>query len=243
MWRNNLANMAAAADILENLGDDREEEEEDGEPSNFQAWYVRSANNIRSRDRSEARLEQEAESESGDQEMEDGLEEELETRERLEVAEPEFERPQERFLGHMFRSLSIDTAEAAPVEAVAVGGPGPALASLPSNHNPFLGEPGPGNSGNGNFGGGAIPRRNSGYVRNVNQGPGTLYNWQATKTTVNERFAFMFNNEILADVHFKVNERECIVLCLHKIISGWSRRIRAEDSCSQVRALSRLRCV
>ena len=76
-------------------------------------------------------------------------------------------------------------------------------ASLPSNHNPFLGEPGAGNSGNGNFGG-AIPRRNSGYVRNVNQGPGTLYNWQATKTTVKERFAFMFNNEILADVHFKV---------------------------------------
>jgi len=198
--RNNLANVAAAADILENLGDDREEDEEDGEPSNFQAWYVRSANNSRSRERSEARLEQEAESESGDQEMEDGLEEELETRER-EGTEPEFERP-ERFLGHMFRSLSIDTAEAAPVEAAAVAG-APALASLPSNHNPFLGEPGPGNSGNGNFGG-AIPRRNSGYVRNVNQGPGTLYNWQATKTTVNERFAFMFNNEILADVHFKV---------------------------------------
>merc|ERR1719480_613880 len=57
--RNNLANMAAAADILENLAGDDREEEEDGEPSNFQAWYVRSANNSRSRDRSEARLEQE----------------------------------------------------------------------------------------------------------------------------------------------------------------------------------------
>jgi hypothetical protein len=31
-----------------------------------------------------------------------------------------------------------------------------------------------------------------------------LYNWLATKTTVKERFAFMFNNEILEDVHFKV---------------------------------------
>ena len=200
--RNNLANMAAAADILENLaGDDREEEE--GEPSNFQAWYVRSANNSRSRDRSEARLEQEAESESGDQEMEDGLEEELglDTTGEREGADPEFERA-ERYVGHMFRSLAMEQAEAAPGEAAAVDGV-PGLASLPSNHNPFLGEPGPGNSGNGNFGG-AIPRRNSGYVRNVNQGPGTLYNWQATKTTVNERFAFMFNNEILADVHFKV---------------------------------------
>ncbi len=47
-------------------------------------------------------------------------------------------------------------------------------------------------------------RDTTSYVRNVNQGPGTLYNWQATKTTVKERFAFMFNNEILADVHFKV---------------------------------------
>ncbi len=44
-------------------------------------------------------------------------------------------------------------------------------------------------------------------MRNVNQGPGTLYNWQATKATVKERFAFMFNNEILADVHFKVRPR------------------------------------
>ncbi|XP_077988705.1 BTB/POZ domain-containing protein 2-like [Glandiceps talaboti] len=32
------------------------------------------------------------------------------------------------------------------------------------------------------------------------------YNWQATKTTVKERFAFMFNNEILSDVHFIVGK-------------------------------------
>ncbi|KAJ8367460.1 hypothetical protein AAFF_G00317570 [Aldrovandia affinis] len=28
------------------------------------------------------------------------------------------------------------------------------------------------------------------------------YNWQATKSTVKERFAFLFNNEVLSDVHF-----------------------------------------
>eukprot|EP00088_Acartia_fossae_P037184 TRINITY_DN38355_c0_g2_i7.p1 TRINITY_DN38355_c0_g2~~TRINITY_DN38355_c0_g2_i7.p1 ORF type:complete len:909 (-),score=209.45 TRINITY_DN38355_c0_g2_i7:467-3193(-) len=75
--------------------------------------------------------------------------------------------------------------------------------------------------------GGALPRgerRNASYLRN--QPPnnssssvgtsscstsgtspgsvGTLYNWQATKTSVHERFAFMFNNELLADIHFKV---------------------------------------
>ncbi|KAF4531588.1 hypothetical protein B566_EDAN010054 [Ephemera danica] len=31
-----------------------------------------------------------------------------------------------------------------------------------------------------------------------------VYNWQSTKTTVKERFAFMFNNEVLSDVHFLV---------------------------------------
>lgn len=30
------------------------------------------------------------------------------------------------------------------------------------------------------------------------------YNWQATKTTVKERFAFVFNTETLCDVHFIV---------------------------------------
>ena len=215
--RNNLANMAAAADILENLaGDNREEE--DGEPSNFQAWYVRSANNSRgrSRDRSEARLEQEQESEP-DQDMEDGMEElgldHGDAAGDRDTTDPEteaaFERLEydrtDRFDRNMFRSLSLEQAEGpAPADNLAMMAGSPSLAaSLPSNHNPFLGEPGAGNSGNGNFGG-AIPRRNSGYVRNVNQGPGTLYNWQATKTTVKERFAFMFNNEILADVHFKV---------------------------------------
>lgn len=30
------------------------------------------------------------------------------------------------------------------------------------------------------------------------------YNWQATKTTLKERFLFLFNNELQADVHFVV---------------------------------------
>uniref|UniRef100_T1IJ94 BTB domain-containing protein n=1 Tax=Strigamia maritima TaxID=126957 RepID=T1IJ94_STRMM len=32
------------------------------------------------------------------------------------------------------------------------------------------------------------------------------YNWQSTKTSVKERFAFMFNNETLSDVHFIVGK-------------------------------------
>lgn len=36
--------------------------------------------------------------------------------------------------------------------------------------------------------------------------PTPHYNWQATKTNVKERFAFMFNNEILSDVHFIVGK-------------------------------------
>lgn len=33
-----------------------------------------------------------------------------------------------------------------------------------------------------------------------------VYNWQATKCTVKERFAFLFNNEVLSDVHFLVGK-------------------------------------
>ena len=32
------------------------------------------------------------------------------------------------------------------------------------------------------------------------------YNWQATKSTVKERLCFMYNNETMADVHFKVGK-------------------------------------
>ncbi|RXG72434.1 BTB/POZ domain-containing protein 2 [Armadillidium vulgare] len=35
-----------------------------------------------------------------------------------------------------------------------------------------------------------------------------MYNWQASMTTVKERFAFLFNNEILSDVHFRVGRGE-----------------------------------
>ena len=199
MFHRNLANMAGQ-ELLENLQDDLSQDEDHNEPSNFQAWYVRSANNSRSRERSAARLEQEQESEP-DQDMEETLEGEGGGElgdllgEGLEAAGGAVG-GYERFERHLFRSLSLEQ------EGASLPAPGP-QPSLPSNHNPFLGEPG----GNGNLGaaaGGAVPRRNGGYVRNVNQGPGTLYNWQATKTTVKERFAFMFNNEILADVHFKV---------------------------------------
>lgn len=33
-----------------------------------------------------------------------------------------------------------------------------------------------------------------------------VYNWQATKTTLKERFAFLFNSEVLSDVHFLVGK-------------------------------------
>lgn len=45
---------------------------------------------------------------------------------------------------------------------------------------------------------------NSGCSQSLHSNSHPVYNWQATKTTVKERFAFMFNNEILCDVHFIV---------------------------------------
>uniref|UniRef100_A0A8C2DPQ1 BTB/POZ domain-containing protein 2-like n=1 Tax=Cyprinus carpio TaxID=7962 RepID=A0A8C2DPQ1_CYPCA len=63
------------------------------------------------------------------------------------------------------------------------GGAEPALRSTPSVHNP--------------------PRQSVCPIL-VYREP--VYNWQATKSTVKERFAFLFNNEVLSDVHFLVGK-------------------------------------
>ncbi|CAG9790760.1 unnamed protein product [Diatraea saccharalis] len=48
---------------------------------------------------------------------------------------------------------------------------------------------------------------------------GRLHNWQATKTTVKERLSFLFNNEILCDVHFIVGkEANQQVIPAHKFV-------------------------
>lgn len=48
---------------------------------------------------------------------------------------------------------------------------------------------------------------------------GRLHNWQSTKTTVKERLSFLFNNEILCDVHFIVGrEANQQVIPAHKFV-------------------------
>ncbi|XP_068622676.1 BTB/POZ domain-containing protein 1-like [Battus philenor] len=48
---------------------------------------------------------------------------------------------------------------------------------------------------------------------------GRLHNWQATKMTVKERLSFLFNNEILSDVHFIVGkEANQQVIPAHKFV-------------------------
>jgi len=41
-------------------------------------------------------------------------------------------------------------------------------------------------------------------LRPVAAGAHPSYNWQATKATLKDRFIFLFNNELQADVHFIV---------------------------------------
>ncbi|XP_018019048.1 serine-rich adhesin for platelets [Hyalella azteca] len=54
-------------------------------------------------------------------------------------------------------------------------------------------------------------------VFNAKAGP--VYNWQATLTTVKDRFAFLFNNEILSDVQFVVGRgEEEQVIPAHKFV-------------------------
>lgn len=53
------------------------------------------------------------------------------------------------------------------------------------------------------------PVASSSVIENLqptNNTGGRLHNWQATKTTVKERLSFLFNNEILCDVHFIVGK-------------------------------------
>ncbi|XP_060037986.1 BTB/POZ domain-containing protein 2 isoform X1 [Erinaceus europaeus] len=76
-------------------------------------------------------------------------------------------------------------AAPAPGNAAAAAAPGPAAAAP----GPAAAAPGPASA----------------------EEPGALlrepaYNWQATKPTVQERFAFLFNNEVLCDVHFLVGK-------------------------------------
>ncbi|XP_033107369.1 BTB/POZ domain-containing protein 2-like [Anneissia japonica] len=50
-----------------------------------------------------------------------------------------------------------------------------------------------------------VAHPNPGHLH-IHHAPAAPYNWQAGKTTVKERFAYMFNNEILSDVHFIVGK-------------------------------------
>uniref|UniRef100_H3BDW6 BTB domain containing 1 n=1 Tax=Latimeria chalumnae TaxID=7897 RepID=H3BDW6_LATCH len=46
-----------------------------------------------------------------------------------------------------------------------------------------------------------------------------MYNWQATKSSVKERFAFLFNNELLSDVRFVVGKgRQAQRIPAHKFV-------------------------
>lgn len=46
-----------------------------------------------------------------------------------------------------------------------------------------------------------------------------VYNWQATKSSLKERFAFLFNNELLSDVRFVVGKgRQAQRIPAHKFV-------------------------
>lgn len=46
-----------------------------------------------------------------------------------------------------------------------------------------------------------------------------IYNWQATKSSLKERFAFLFNNELLSDVRFIVGKgRQAQRIPAHKFV-------------------------
>lgn len=65
------------------------------------------------------------------------------------------------------------------------------------------------------------PEPSTSGIENLPSGntAGRLHNWQATKTTVKERLSFLFNNEVLCDVHFIVGkEANQQVIPAHKFV-------------------------
>ncbi|KAJ8788418.1 hypothetical protein J1605_022476 [Eschrichtius robustus] len=98
------------------------------------------------------------------------------------------------------------------------GGPGPSANATPAPGNaaaaaaaPAPAAPGPPPPVSGSGPGPGAQAAAGGERAAEEPGAGALlrepvYNWQATKPTVKERFAFLFNNEVLCDVHFLVGK-------------------------------------
>ncbi|KAM9688416.1 BTB/POZ domain-containing protein 2 isoform 2-T2 [Trichechus inunguis] len=84
----------------------------------------------------------------------------------------------------------------AAAAAAAAAAPGPAAPGPPP--------PGPGPSAQASAGAERAAEEAAGPGAALLREP--VYNWQATKPTVKERFAFLFNNEVLCDVHFLVGK-------------------------------------
>ncbi|XP_036169277.1 BTB/POZ domain-containing protein 2 isoform X2 [Myotis myotis] len=97
------------------------------------------------------------------------------------------------------------------VGAGAGGGPGPSANAAPAPGNaaaaaasapaaPGAPPPGAGPGAQAVAGGERAAEEPAALLREP------VYNWQASKPTVQERFAFLFNNEVLCDVHFLVGK-------------------------------------
>ncbi|MEE6503245.1 hypothetical protein FKM82_004779 [Ascaphus truei] len=69
-----------------------------------------------------------------------------------------------------------------------------------------------------NLGGAAdVPGSSASLPQGLHREPG--YNWQATKSSLKERFAFLFNNELLSDVKFVVGKgRQVQRIPSHKFV-------------------------
>ncbi|XP_068168746.1 BTB/POZ domain-containing protein 1-like isoform X2 [Antennarius striatus] len=64
---------------------------------------------------------------------------------------------------------------------------------------------------------GPVPSASSPSVLGLHREP--MYNWQATKSSLKERFAFLFNNELLSDVRFIVGKgRQAQRIPAHKFV-------------------------
>ena len=113
-------------------------------------------------------------------------------------------------LGHNMNPRGQSSGSTAANHSLAGPSNNPHMMRIGEDEDLFFPPLGGGDAGAILFGsvGGNVSQHLPNPAQQQNQIPGNIvpYNWQACKTTVKERLSYMFNNEVMADVHFVVGK-------------------------------------
>ena len=113
-------------------------------------------------------------------------------------------------MGHSINPRGQSSGSGAANHSIAGPSNNPHMMRMGEDEDLFFPPLGGGDAGAMLFGavGGHVSQHLPNPAQQQNQIPGNIvpYNWQACKTTVKERLSYMFNNDVMADVHFIVGK-------------------------------------